>query len=86
MDTLGRASICQVFRARGPSEEALRDTKEEAEEGSGAILARWMEQVGSCPTLSVQCWGCLQGAHPDLCSGTVGILEGWTSFSPALAF
>lgn len=42
--------------------------------------------VGSCPTLSVQRWGCLQGAHPDPCSGTVGILEGWTSFSPAPAF
>lgn len=45
VDTPGRASIRQVFRARGPPEEALRDTREEAEEGSGAILAPCMEPL-----------------------------------------
>lgn len=50
VDSLGRARIQWLFRARDPYEEALRDsgsrlldTKEEAEEGSGAILTLWTE-------------------------------------------
>lgn len=82
MDILGRARVHWMFRARGPYEEVLRDmgsallgSKEEAEEGSGAIVALWTEPPAQLVFLPLHVCPreCLQGTPPDLCWELAGL-------------